>query len=235
MVATIHRNVGTGSQPKGWLHERGVALIYDELRFISEGKKGHVPRPVRVRLSPNGDLSTDLLEGVASIHIPTEWDSVGGITPDLILKSEDGTPVRIIEVVVTSPPSREKRRKLRMLADRGVDCVEVRISTEADLRNLCWTPSEFKFADFNPHMLMRRSGRAVGLKQRNGDTYQGEFKPTLWASREADDQILQFMDSLQRASPATRRRFVELFKSLQSLESVLPVHPLNPMRDKLSE
>ena len=38
----------------------------------------------RVRLSPNGEFSQNLAEGVARVKVPDEWDSVGGIVPDLI-------------------------------------------------------------------------------------------------------------------------------------------------------
>ena len=69
----------------------------------------------------------------------------GGVVPDLILRDNDGNPVRIIEVVVTSSPSKDKRQKLDRLEKRGVDVVEVVVTEQRDLLGLCWTPSRISF------------------------------------------------------------------------------------------
>ena len=244
---TLMRNVGSNGSPVSWLHERAVALLYDELTFITSESQvairddAYTLKQVRVRLSPGGDLSDNLLDGVHSTHIPTEWDSVGGVVPDLILRSKEGTPVRIIEVVVTSPPSEEKRRKIEVLTGRGVDCVEINVRTERDLLNLCWIPSRFKFADLNADSIRRArsnmlgEGRPTALKLRNGVEYQGRISVTRWASTAADKQVMEFMDALLSCSPATRRRFLELCQDLSSMDSLLPIHPLNPLRDKLAD
>ena len=60
-------------------------------------------------MTPRGELSGNLRAGVSKVVIPGEWDSVGGVVPDLICKDENDTPVRIIEVIVTSPPTAAKR------------------------------------------------------------------------------------------------------------------------------
>ena len=48
--------------------------------------------PVSVRLRPGeDDWSGNLADGVAAVKVPDpDWDSVGGIVPDLILYKEDG-------------------------------------------------------------------------------------------------------------------------------------------------
>ena len=136
------RNVGTANYPVTALHERAIALLYDELTR-PDLEKGEA---IRARLTPGGELSHDLRGGVATVKVPDpEWDSVGGIVPDLILYGGDDTrPVRIIEVVVTNPPSDEKQQKLDALRKRGVDVVVITIKEESDLLNLCptwWKPS----------------------------------------------------------------------------------------------
>ena len=94
---------------------------------------------IRARLAPGGDLSHDLRAGVSKVKVPDpEWDSVGGIVPDLILYGSDDTkPVRIIEVVVTRPPGDEKQQKLDALRKRGVDVVVITVKEKSDLLNLC--------------------------------------------------------------------------------------------------
>lgn len=114
----MSRNVGTVNYPVTVLHERAVALLYDELTRpdLERGEE------IRARLTPGGELSHDLRAGVTRVKVPDpDWDSVGGIVPDLILYGDDDTkPLRIIEVVVTSAPSNEKQQKLEALKKRGL-------------------------------------------------------------------------------------------------------------------
>lgn len=93
---------------------------------------------VYIRLSPEQDeWSTNLIDGVTKIRIPDpEWDSVGGVVPDLILYGKDDRPIRIVEVVVTNPPSASKHTKLDRLRARGVDVVIVNVRNEKDLLEL---------------------------------------------------------------------------------------------------
>lgn len=62
-----HRNVGTQNHPLTWLHERAIALLYDELQ---EGLLIHTE--VRVRLNNDGEFSDNLLDGVASVKVPSD-------------------------------------------------------------------------------------------------------------------------------------------------------------------
>ena len=232
-------NVGTPLNPVSWLHERTVALIYDLLMCvpltlpldIKNTNRGEV----KVKLNPSGEMSDNLLEGVSSVVIPGEWDNVGGIVPDLILKDAEGNPVRIIEVVVTNPINDQKREKIQRLVRRGVDCVEIVVKSEDDLLNLCWIPCEVAFADYDARELdfNPRQQMATGLRRRFGGKYQGRFRAHS-ASVKANEDIEKLIHSLMTCSPGHRRQFLEVFDELRSLDSILPVHPLNPIKDILN-
>ena len=213
------RNVGTANYPVSALHERAVALLYDELTRpdLDEGEE------IRARLTPGGNLSHDLRAGVAKVKVPDPgWDSVGGIIPDLILYGSDDTkPIRIIEVVVTSPPSDEKQKKLRVLSNRGVDVVLITVKEEADLLNLCptwWRPS---FTS-----LTSRDNFSINIAQ---DSYSRKQK------RASDDTVRELIEGIQACSPATRRALLKVLSELKSLDSLYPIRPMNPLKEKMSK
>ena len=81
------KNVGTNGNPVSYLHERAVALLYDELKTNDE---------VRVRLA-DGTLSHNIREGMAELKVPGEWDQVGGVVPDLIMYGADKTSYRALD------------------------------------------------------------------------------------------------------------------------------------------
>ena len=99
-----------------------------------------------MRLSPDGNMSHDLREGVAQVKVPDEWDNVAGVVPDLICYGAEGKPIRIVEVVVTSGPTEAKQVKLDTLKTRGVDVVLIHVKDMADLKNLCWVPAKVNFS-----------------------------------------------------------------------------------------
>ena len=68
------RNVGTANYPVSALHERAVALLYDELTRpdLDEGEE------IRARLTPGGNLSHDLRAGVAKVKVPDPGWNVWG-------------------------------------------------------------------------------------------------------------------------------------------------------------
>jgi len=231
-------NVGTALNPVSWLHERAVALIYDQLMCVPNDlpldAKEVNRSEVRVRLKPSGEMSGNLLDGVTKVIIPGEWDNVGGIVPDLILKDANDNPVRIIEVVVTNPIDKQKREKIQRLERRGVECVEITVKAKDDLLNLCWVPCTVAFADYDARELERdyRRRRATGVRRRLGKKYQGRFSARA-ASEKANEEIKNLIHSLTMCSPGHRRQFLEVFDELRSLDSLLPVHPLNPKKDAL--
>ena len=213
MTTQDMRNVGTATRPVSWLHQRAVALLYDELT------RPDCDEEIRARLTPDGALSHNLREGVAKVTVPSEWDNIGGIVPDLILYGDDDKPVRIIEVVVTSPPDTIKRKKLDTLRSRGVDVVEIKIKNECDLLNLCWVPWTPTFKsltsreNFSSNIATKQYGRHKISQQ--------------------DNMIRGLMVAIQTCSPKVRRHFWNVFKHLGTLDSLYPVRPTNPYRDEL--
>lgn len=212
------RNVGTANYPVTALHERAVALLYDELTRPDLERE----EEIQARLSPGGDLSHDLRAGVAKVKVPDpEWDSVGGIVPDLILYGDDDTrPLRIIEVVVTNPPNDEKRQKLDALRKRGVDVVVINVKEESDLPNLCPTWWKPRFGS-----VTTRDTFSINYSK---DAYmQGQIQTY-------DRKIWDLIEAIQGCSPATRRALLKLLSELKTLNSLYPIRPTNPLKDKLS-
>ena len=158
-------------------------------------------------------MSGNLLEGVTKVIIPDpEWDQVGRIVPDLALfgPEHDSKPVRIIEVVVYSPPDKAKRQKLDALIRRGVDVVEILVKSERDVIDLCWEHSEPTF-----RVLQRRRKRP--------------FAPVS-ADRSS---VRTLINDLRRCSAVERRELFDILNSLDSVESLAPLSPDNPLREKL--
>ena len=124
----------------GPIHEKAVAMIQSALYGRYEARvraPGVGQNPVYVRLHPSQEeFSGNIAEGAVKVKVPGEWDSVGGVIPDLILYKADDTPVRIIEVIDTSAPTEAKREKLDRLVRRGVDVVEIEVHTTDGLLHL---------------------------------------------------------------------------------------------------
>ena len=205
------RNVGTPEHPVSWLHERTVAVLYDELTHdrvvLPRGNPGkHYEQTLRVRLTPGGNLSHDLREGVLSVKIPDpEWDIIGGIIPDIALYGSDTSkPVRVIEVTVSHPPDAAKRQKMEKLRERDVDVVEIVVKSEDDLRNLVEVT-------WKPRFVKARKTHRV------------------------DDEIEDFIRILELCSPTMRRAFKQMLEELDSLDSLYPLSPTNPLADKLED
>ena len=209
--------LGHPEQRESWLHARTVALLYDELTRVIASQSGEV----RVRLEPGGEISHDLAAGVATVRVPGEWDSIGGIVPDLILYDDDQTPIRIIEVVVTNPPSVRKRDKLKTLTTRGVDVVEIVVRADDNLLDLCWAPGAATF---------QRLGQQGQLfrEYRHKSTPQNQVRA--W-----DKTVGDLTKAIQNCSPQARREFAQVCRGLASLDSLFPVHPENPLKEKLAE
>ena len=225
MTISEKANVGTSSAPVSWLHQRAVALLYDEItnglergkttvKDKATGLQQEVPvADVRVLKEPCGELTDNLLADVTKAKVPGEWDQVGGVVPDLILYGEEDRPVRIIEVVVTSPPNSTKQKKLETLRRRGVDVVLVTIRNESDLLKLCWVPAAVRFNSLPERGF---SGGYLGVSN-------------------ADGAIKQLGRALRNCSPAVRREFVTTLSSINKLDSLFPVRPDNPLKEQLSQ
>ena len=210
---TMTRNVGTPENPESYLHARAVALLYDELSRPDSSEP-----EVKVRLTPGGDWSHDLRAGVKTVKVPGEWDSVGGIVPDLILYGEDASkPLRIIEVVVTSPPDKWKQERLDTLERRGVDVVVVKLRTGQDLMDLCCRESEFRFGSRTPGDYPHHANGRYHSQRHN----------------ELDNRVKQLIEAIRFCSPPLRRQLRDLLNELDTLDSLYPVRPTNPLKDKL--
>ncbi len=214
MVDQTMQNVGTANHPVSWLHQRTVALLYDELT-----RADGTDDEVRVRLAPDGEMSGNLTDGVAKVKIPGEWDSVGGVVPDLILYADDDTPVRIIEVIVSSPPTAAKRKKLDSLRKRGVDVVEVKITDERDLLRLCWAPTKVVYGWRTPHE--RFSVNIAANEHKRGQV------------RDLNKTVMELARALQFCSPQVRRDLWHVLRSIGTLESLYPVRLDNPLAESL--
>ena len=196
------------------IHEKAVHMIAEACRRGYEQKREYtgIPRDsVLVRLHPKKDeWSPNLMEDIAKVKVADpEWDSVGGIAPDLILYDANDRPKRIIEVIVTSPPDASKRQKLQRLKERGVDVVEVAVKTEDDLRDL-----------FPP---LRRPNFAAN-PQGNTVTQRALAQTNHGASRTLDELTI----ALIQATPAARRRFLHVLKAADALNSVYPTPEMPP-------
>ena len=219
-MTDISKNIGTVGNPVSWLHQRAVALLYDALAYEPyrgplDPNKGEIE--LRVCLEPGGALSVNLREGVAQVVIPGEWDNVGGIVPDLICRDENGAPVRLIEVIVSSPPTKTKRAKLEALQRRGVDVVEVTVKTEKDLMNLVWEPKTVHYRADSPRS-PRTSSSA--FKRHNGILG-------------ADAKVAELIGAIRACNPKMRRHLLTVLRGLCSLDSSWPVSVDNPLQGQL--
>ena len=207
-----HRNVGSPGNPVSYLHEYAVGLLWDRLSLALEDRSlisGKVHGDVRVVMA-NGETSGNLLaDDVDKVVLPDSLQPIGGYIPDLALMNADYRPVRVIEVEVTSPCSSEK---VQALEKRGVEVIEVQLRNEQELRWLCFAPESADKLYFRPEM--REPG---SLPPQYGRT-----------QRQADKEIDSLISIIFRASPAKRRKLVQVLDQLGSLHSLFPLSRKNP-------
>ena len=207
------RNVGTAAFPVSFLHEYAVGLLWDELQNGNE---------VVVK-TIDGNVSGNLKEGVDRVVIPDSMQPIGGCIPDLALLDKNLRPVRVIEVVVTSPPTPLKRGKLDKLQERGVEVVIVPVRTEEELKGL--VPSKFDATKPNwAYDWDRRLLDQIGII--NVPRKQAIIRGQMGSDRQVEDLIR----ALVGCRPEVRRQLVELLQEIDSLESCFPLSPKNPKR-----
>ena len=194
------------AQPS-WLHEKTVAMIAEACRGgYRQGREwtGVREGETRVRLQPGSDeLSDDLMEGVKRVKVTDEWDSVGGIRPDLILYDVDDKPKRIVEVIVTSPPDDKKRRQLNTLKSRGVDVVEVTVKSKTDLLDL--------FPPLNPPSFPI-----------DWPSHINRFRLEYQEQRQASNFLDELTVSLIKATPSARRRLFHVLGLADGVDALYP-------------
>ena len=212
-----NKNVGTPGFPVTFLHEYAVGLLWDRLENGG---------PVVVK-QLDGSMSGDLIEGGDRVVIPDSMQPIGGVIPDLAVLDKSLRPVRVIEVVVTSPPSEEKRAKLKTLQERGVDVVLVPVRNEEELMGLA--PSE---ADtLRPNWAYQWTPKILDEMRIINRPRQSQMRSQ---QRGFDKQIMQFMEALVGCEPDTRRQLVKVLQGLENLDSLYPLSPANPKRSNLT-
>ena len=153
----------------------------------------------------------DLMDGVDIIRVPDDENDllpVGGIrNADITLLDKRVNPVRIIEVEVTSPIPQPNKK---LLESRGVEVIEVKVRSEADLRE-----HTFRLRDDSFRVQFRTPGdeRVLNIP---------ETKERLRRVYEANTHIEGIIDSLQFCDPETRRKLKMMLDSLDSLDSYYP-------------
>ena len=215
------RNVGSESWPVSFLHEYAVALIWDLLNLNLNHQVVHLP-------TLDGGDSGNVLAGVDVIIVPDVLTAVAGFVPDISLL-KDNRPIRCIEVVVTSPPTDDKRQRFRNL---GVELVQVPVRNEDELRALFPPTASDKpwfWPKFGRHELLFREARRRAGVNWPGTRQHGVLK----GQEEADEGINALMGQLSRCSPEVRRAFVNRLASLGGLSSLYPVRQDNPKYEVL--
>ena len=211
------RNVGTESHPVSFLHEYGVALIYDQLVPGNE-----VCLPLL-----NGERSGNVMGGVSHVKLPDSLQPVGGYMPDIALYDDSFRVLAVIEVVVTSPVS---AAKLLSLENQGVEVLQVPVRTEDELRalfppttDLDWWPKLYRG-------LYRKAREKLGVNWKG--SRQGK---ALEAQEDANKAISTLMDQLSYCSPEVRRQFVSQLGNISCLDSMYPIMTGNPKLEVLEE
>ena len=206
------KNVGTNANPVSYLHEYAVALLWDQLDAgLARGGE------VRARVSPE-EFSGNLLEGVKRMTIPDSLTPIGGFIPDIALFDENDKPVRVIEVAVTGAPAASK---IASLSQRGVDVVTIPVGDEDDLKRLCWTPAEIRFAPDIAAVYARR--------------WSASARAAVNSQRHHNDVVRGMTAALQSCTPETRREFLEVLRNLDTLNSLYPISSDNPKREALAQ
>ena len=207
------RNVGSPAYPVSFLHEYAVGLLWDAL---------HGDDAVAVK-TIDGSIYGNLKEGVDRVVIPDSMQPIGGCIPDLALLDKDLRPVRVIEVVVTSPPTSEKMAKLEQLQNRGVEVVQVPVRNEDELKALIPSQNDglkpkWAYA-WNATIFDQVGIINIPRQQQIRRTQQG-----------ADGKVQELIHALIGCQPETRRQLVKVLEELDSLESRYPLSPKNPNR-----
>ncbi len=187
-------NVGSQAFPVSFLHEYAVGLLWDRL---------HGRGPVTVTMI-DGNQSGDLMQGVDRVVIPDAMQPIGGCIPDLALLDANLRPVRVIEVIVTSPPTDEKMEKLERLKERGVEVVLVPVRGEVEVKALVGEQSNVESPNWGP------------------------YAPR--TQRRADGTVHELIHALTQCSPDTRRQLVRILNELESLDSLYPLSAINPKK-----
>ena len=206
-------NVGTPGFPVSFLHEYAVGLLWDRLQGRDE---------VKVK-TLDGCMSGNLLDGVDRVVIPDSMQPIGGCIPDLALLDKELRSVRIVEVVVTSPPTPEKMEKLTSLQQRGVEVVLVPVRNEEELKALIPLEADGKAQRW-------AYGWSPKVLDQMGIINIPRQQMILSGQSHADAKVKELIKALTECEPETRRQLARVLQELDSLESRYPLSPKNPKR-----
>ena len=171
----------------------------------------------------DGSMSGNLMQGVDRVVIPDAMQPIGGCIPDLALLDKELRPVRVIEVVVTSPPTTAKKEKLDKLQERGVEVVVVPVRNEEELKALSDSESEGSGPNWAyrwNHKVLEQIG-IINIPRQQSIT-RGQLG--------ADRQVEELIKALVGCRPEVRRQLVKVLREMDSLESRYPLSPKNPKR-----
>ncbi len=214
-------NVGTQSNPISRLHERAVALIYGELMTGLRQRT-----PVQVRCEPEGELSDDVLEGVWRVSIPSVKAPILRHVPDIALFNEADDPIRVIEVHVTSSPSKEQHKAYEAHA---IEIVECKVNGPEDLIGLCDTRPTYRPLAF----AIDADHPSIQDARLLGQTEGTQSLPYEGGQAAANKFIYKIIESLEHCSPSYRRLFFDVLRGARSLDSLYPIYPDNPKKSIL--
>lgn len=207
------RNVGTPASPVSFIHEYAVGLLWDML----QGKDTVVIKTI------DGTMSGNLIQGVDRVVIPDSMQPIGGCIPDLALLDKDLRPVRVIEVVVSSPPTEEKLNKLKRLEQRGIEVVQVPVRNEDELKALISSVPNGR----KPKWAYEWSATVFAQMGIINIPRQQDIRRE---QSSADSKVKELITALIQCKPETRRQLVKVLEELDSLESCYPLSPTNPKR-----
>ena len=217
----LKKNIGTKGHPESLLHRYACAMVWDELYY--RGIFTGIPwsrtskEPVIVN-TPTGP-SNDLWDRVAVYEMGTYLNGVLGRIPDLIGRGPDGRPEKVIEVVVTSPPTECYRTQMEK---HGVELVEIHVPNAEALSGIVVEEAP-PYAD-NGKSQAKRQGFAPTIPDYRARKFpEGTFRAR---QNHANSAVAELINDLRDADPFYRRAFLELLGGMKELDSLFPVfHP----------
>lgn len=205
------RNVGTPDHPVSYLHEYAVALIWDRLRvggcFVkttSSNEYEHISVPKGGRIA-----------------IPDELTPIGGMVPDIAIYDSDHRPVTVVEVQVTSSPSKDKMSRLERL---GVKMVIVPVPNHEALLTM-FQPVSVEELFHSIYIPSFYYGHTNLLRRYEGGKER----------RQANYAIGDLIRHLKMCDPALRQELRTVLDELDSIESQHPILPGNPKLPTLQQ
>ena len=214
----LGQNVGSEGRPESLLHRYACAMVWNELHHRGSftgtpwQRKDKIPVIVNTPTGPSNDLWSEVM----AYEMGTYLNGVLGHVPDLIGRGPDGVPVRVIEVVVTSTPTKDYRD---LLTKHQVELVEIHVPDDAALSKM-FVPAEPWYANLSK-VKVRRGGFAPTLPNYLAKKFiEGSFRAR---QDHANSGVAGLINDLRDCDPSYRRDFLELLREMEGLDSLIPV------------